>query len=100
MVHSRWIQSYFYSMSGHTEKCVEKYCELAGITEQQLKVVATPGLDDHQIASAAVAEIHGQVKERRAVDTDAAGVFAAFGLAPCLRDAPKVGVAAEAKRIS
>ena len=38
-------------MVGHAEKCSEKYCELAGISEQQLKVVATPGLDDHQIPS-------------------------------------------------
>ena len=45
------VKAYFYSMVGHAEKCIEKYCELAGITEQQLKVVATPGLDGHQIPS-------------------------------------------------
>ena len=45
------MKSYFYSMEGHADKCVEKYCELAGITADQLKIVATPGIDDHLIAA-------------------------------------------------
>ena len=38
-------------MAGHAEKCVEKYCELAGTSPDHLKAVATPGLDDHVISS-------------------------------------------------
>ena len=36
-------------MKGHAEKCVEKYLELAKMSEKQLRMVATPGIDDHQI---------------------------------------------------
>ena len=43
------IKGYFYSMQGHAEKCVEKYCELAGVAASSLKRVATPSLTDHQI---------------------------------------------------
>ena len=35
-------------MEGHAQKCVERYCELANRTLQQLYKVATPFLDDHQ----------------------------------------------------
>ena len=35
-------------MEGHAKKCVERYCELANKTTQQLYKVATPGIDDHQ----------------------------------------------------
>ena len=35
-------------MEGHAKKCVERYCELANRTTQQLHKVATPCLDDHQ----------------------------------------------------
>ena len=37
-------------MSGHAEQCVEKYLELANMTIGDLKSVATPCIDDHQIA--------------------------------------------------
>ena len=37
-----------YDMEGHAKKCVERYCELAYKTTQQLYKVATPCLDDHQ----------------------------------------------------
>ena len=34
-------------MEGNAKKCVERYCELANKTTQQLHTVATPCLDDH-----------------------------------------------------
>ena len=35
-------------MESHAKKCVDRYCELAVKTTQQLHKVATPCLDDHQ----------------------------------------------------
>ena len=35
-------------MEGHAKKCVERYCELANKTVEQLFQVSTPCLDDHQ----------------------------------------------------
>ena len=43
-------KSYFYCMTGHAEKCMENYLELAKMNEKQLKIVTTPGIGDHQIA--------------------------------------------------
>ena len=34
-------------MAGHAKKCVERYCELANKTNQQLYKVSTPYIDDH-----------------------------------------------------
>ena len=34
-------------MEGHAKKCVERYCELASKTTQQLHKVSTPCIDDH-----------------------------------------------------
>ena len=34
-------------MAGHAKKCVERYCELANKTSQQLYKVSTPCIDDH-----------------------------------------------------
>ena len=34
-------------MDGHVKKCVERYCELANKTTQQLYKVFTPCIDDH-----------------------------------------------------
>ena len=34
-------------MEGHAKKCVERYCELADKTTQQLYKVSTPCIDDH-----------------------------------------------------
>ena len=34
-------------MEGHAKKCVERYCELANKTTQQLYKVSTPCHDDH-----------------------------------------------------
>ena len=42
------ISSWSYDMESHAKKCVERYCELANRTTQQLHKVPTPGIDDHQ----------------------------------------------------
>ena len=34
-------------MDGHAKKCVDRYCELANKTTQQLYKVSTPCIDDH-----------------------------------------------------
>ena len=41
------ISSWSYDMAGHAKKCVERYCELANKTTQQLYKVSTPFIDDH-----------------------------------------------------
>ena len=41
------ISSWSYDMEGHAKKCVERYCELANKTTQQLHTVSTPCIDDH-----------------------------------------------------
>ena len=43
-LHASWS----YDMEGHAKKCVERYCELANKTTEQLNKVATPCMDDHQ----------------------------------------------------
>ena len=39
---SKWS----YDMAGHAKKCVERYCEMANKTTQQLWKVSTPCIDD------------------------------------------------------
>ena len=41
------ISSWSNDMAGHAKKCVERYCELANKTTQQLYKVSTPCIDDH-----------------------------------------------------
>ena len=41
------ISSWSYDMESHAKKCVERYCELANKTTQQLYKVSTPCIDDH-----------------------------------------------------
>ena len=41
------ISSWSYDMEGHAKKWVERYCELANKTTQQLCKVSTPGIDKH-----------------------------------------------------
>ena len=41
------ISSWSYDMEGHAQKCVERYCELANKTTQQLYKASTPCIDDH-----------------------------------------------------
>lgn len=36
-------------MTGHAEKCVEKYLEMTNTKVEALKKVTTPNLDDHQL---------------------------------------------------
>ena len=43
------ISSWSYDMEGHAKKCVERYCESANKTTQQLWKVSTPCIDDHHI---------------------------------------------------
>ena len=41
------ISSRSFDMAGHAKKCVERYCELANKTTQQLYKISTPCNDDH-----------------------------------------------------
>ena len=41
------ISSWSHDMALHTKKCVERYCELANKTTQQLYKESTPCIDDH-----------------------------------------------------
>ena len=41
------ISSWSYDMEGHAKECVERNCELANKTTQQLFKVSTPCIDDH-----------------------------------------------------
>ena len=41
------ISSWSNDMEGHAKKCVERYCELANKTTQQLYKASTPCIDDH-----------------------------------------------------
>ena len=41
------ISSWSYDIERHAKKCVERYCELANKTTQQLYKVSTPCIDDH-----------------------------------------------------
>ena len=41
------ISTWSYDMAGHAKKCVERYCELANKTTQQLYKVSTQCIDDH-----------------------------------------------------
>ena len=41
------ISSWSYDMEGHAKECVERYCELANKTTQQLYNVSIPCIDDH-----------------------------------------------------
>ena len=41
------ISSWSYDMEGHARKCVERYCEFANETTQQLHKVSTPCIEDH-----------------------------------------------------
>ena len=43
------ISSRSYDMEGHAKKCVERHCELANKTTQQLYKVSTPCIDDHHL---------------------------------------------------
>ena len=44
-------------MEGHAKKCVERYCELANKTTQQLYKVSTPCIDDHHFKEEATKSV-------------------------------------------
>ena len=41
------ISSWSYDMAGLAKKCLERYCELANKTTQELYKASTPCIDDH-----------------------------------------------------
>ena len=43
------VRAYQYRMTGHAEACIEKFFQMTGKTERDLKYVKTPCLDDNQI---------------------------------------------------
>ena len=43
------ISSWSCDMEGHAKKCVERYCELANKTTQQLYKASAPCIDDHHV---------------------------------------------------
>ena len=43
------ISSWSNDMEGHAKQCVERYCEMANRTTQEIYKVATPCIDDHQL---------------------------------------------------
>ena len=47
-------------MEGHAKKCVQRFCELANKTTQQLYKVSTPCLDDHHFKKRRI-EIGGKI---------------------------------------
>ena len=51
------ISTWSYDMEGHAKKCVERYCELANKTTEQLHKVETPCLNDHQLKDEEIGSI-------------------------------------------
>ena len=51
------VSSWSYDMEGHAKKCVERYCELANKTTQQLYKVSTPCIDDHHFKEEAMKSV-------------------------------------------
>mgnify|MGYP000031465580 CR=1 FL=1 len=43
------IKAWQYDVQGHVKQTVDRYCELAGVTTDTPKEVATPNLDDHML---------------------------------------------------
>ena len=56
------ISSWSYDMEGHAKKCVERYCELANKTTQQLKKVSTPCIDDNHFKEEKIKSV-GQLSQ-------------------------------------
>ena len=55
------ISSWSNDMEGHAKKCVERYCELANKTTQQLYKVSTPCIDDHHFKEEEEMESAGEL---------------------------------------
>ena len=47
---SQSITAWSHDMQGHTEKCVDKYCELAGKSVSASKPTEKPCMDGHQVS--------------------------------------------------
>ena len=56
------ISSWSYDVEGHAKKCVERYCELANQTTQQLYNVSTPCIDDHHFKEEELKAVGGLTK--------------------------------------
>ena len=56
------ISSWSYDMEGHAKKCVERYCELANMTTQQLYKVSAPCIDDHHFKEEELKSVGGLSK--------------------------------------
>ena len=57
------ISSWSYDMEGHAKKCVERHCELANKTTQQLYKVSIPCLDDHHFKEVVELKSVGELPE-------------------------------------
>ena len=53
-------------MEGHAKKCVERSCELANKTTQQLYKETTPCIDDHHFKEERI-EIRGRIVKKYAL---------------------------------
>ena len=51
------ISSWSYDMEGHAKKCVERHCELANKTTQQLYKVSAPCIDDHHFKEVEIGSV-------------------------------------------
>ena len=55
------ISSWSCDMEGHAKNCVDRYCELANKTTQQLYKVSTPCIDDHHFKEEEMKSVGGIV---------------------------------------
>ena len=55
------ISSWSYDMEGHAKKCVERYCELANKTTQQLYKVSTPCIDGRHFTVGELSKVCSQI---------------------------------------
>ena len=74
------ISSWSYDMEGHAKKCVERYCELANKTTQQLYKVSTPCIDGR----------HFTVGESKVCSNCLKCLLGAYGRPDILRSANKL----------
>ena len=57
------ISLWSHDMEGNAQKCVERYCELANKTTQQLYKVSTPCIDDHHFKEEELKSV-GELSQR------------------------------------
>ena len=55
------MSSWSYDMEGHAKKFVERYCELANKTTQQLYKVSTPCIDDRHFTVGELSKVCSQI---------------------------------------